>query len=104
MTWRVVVTKLAEDELHETARWYDSRRPGLGDALLAKFELTVTQIQQVPESYERFNAPYHRAPLGKFPYFVAYRVLPDAVRILRVLPERSDPRALLHRIVDADDR
>lgn len=94
MTIRVVVTELAESELHSTARWYDSRCPGLGKAFLAKFELTVEQIHRFPESFERINDRYRRAVLGRFPYFVVYRVLPNALRILRVMPERGDPKKI----------
>lgn len=94
MSIAVVVTARAEAELHEVARWYDSRRPGLGRALLAKFELTVAQIQHFPESFERIDDCYRRAILGRFPYFVAYRVTIDSIRILRVMPEKGDPHKL----------
>lgn len=94
MIRRVIVTERAETELHLAARWYDERCPGLGKALLAKFELTVSQIQQFPDSFEQIDATYRRAVLGRFPYFIAYRVMPDTVRILRFMPERGDPRNL----------
>lgn len=94
MTYRVIVSEQAEAEMHANARWYDSRCPGLGAAYLAKFELTVAQIQQFPESFERINDRYRRAVLGRFPYFIAYRTVGDTVRILRVMPEKGNPRTL----------
>jgi hypothetical protein len=94
MTLRVVVTELAETELHITARWYDSRCPGLGNAFLAKFELTVEQVRRFPESFEKIDHQYRRAVLGRFPYFVVYRNATDALRILRVMPERGDPKKI----------
>jgi len=92
MTRRVLVTEHAETELHDIARWYDGRCPGLGKAMLAKFELTVIQIEQFPESFERIDERYRRAFLGRFPYFIVYRVVVDTVRILRVMPEKGDPQ------------
>lgn len=94
MTFSVVVTQQAEAELHAAARWYDERCPGLGKAYLAKFELTVAQIEQFPESFERIDDRYRRAVLGRFPYFIVYRVAADSIRILRVMPEKGDPRTL----------
>ena len=92
MTYQVIVTERAETELHETARWYEARCPGIGMALLAKFEITVTQIQHYPESFERIDSIFRRAVLGRFPYFVVYRVVSGTIRILRVMPERGDPQ------------
>ena len=80
--------------MHAIARWYDGKCPGLGNAYLAKFELTVAQIQRFPESFERIDDRYRRAMLGRFSHFVVYRIVGQTVRILRVMPERGDPRDL----------
>ena len=34
MNWQVVIRPGAEADLYDAKRWYDSRRPGLGDELL----------------------------------------------------------------------
>lgn len=94
MTRQVVVTAQAEAELRQAAEWYDCRCLGLGRALLVKFELTVEQIRHFPESFERIDPCYRRALLGRFPYFVVYRIVTDTIRILRVMPEKGDPRNL----------
>jgi plasmid stabilization system protein ParE len=91
MTLPVVVTERAEADLTEVIDWYEQQRAGIGKVFRAKFELTARQIERFPESFEQIDLVYRRAVLGRFPYFVAYRVLPDSVRILRVLPERGDP-------------
>lgn len=75
-----------------TARWHDGRCPGLGIAFLAKLELTVEQIRRIPDCFQKINDQYRRAVLGRFPYFAAYRVAAETLRILRVMPERGDSR------------
>jgi plasmid stabilization system protein ParE len=99
----VVVTDRAEADVKAIAKQCELRRPGESVVFRVRFELTSRQIEQFPESCEEIDGVYRRAMLGRFPFFVAYRLLPDHVRILRVLPERADPRAHARELREADD-
>lgn len=103
MTPPVVVTERAEADVKAIAEQCERRRPGESVVFRVRFELTARQIEQFPESCEEIDGVYRRAMLGRYPFFVAYRVLPDQVRILRVLPERGDPRASARDIREAND-
>jgi plasmid stabilization system protein ParE len=94
MTYQVFVAQKAEADLDTQANWYEHRCPGLGTAFRAKFELAVLQIQQFPHSCTGIDSLYRRIFLGRFPYFVVYRIVSDTIRILRVMPEAGNPRHL----------
>lgn len=103
MTQPISIDPLALADLRQASRWYDERCPGLGQVFLAKFELTVAQIRQFPEGCERIDEHLRRISLGRFPYFVAYRVLPEAIQILGVMHERRDPSRLAVRLMSSSD-
>lgn len=102
MTRPVILDPLAVAEAIEAASWYDNRCPGLGKAFLAKLELTVAQIHRFPESFEEVPPVFRRAVLGRFPYFIGYRITPEAIRILAVMHERRAPNGLTSRLEAAD--
>jgi len=77
MSWRVVVRPEIEQDLTETAAWYDSREEGLGerfiDEVFQVFEALATnpllRSRRLPRKNIRWRYPEH------FPYRVIYEVL-----------------------------
>ena len=50
----------ARAELRSAAVWYDERRPGLGDELIAEVSATLDRIGDAPESYPAWAAELER--------------------------------------------
>jgi toxin ParE1/3/4 len=86
----------AEEELLAAARWYDEKRPGLGDEFLAAVDAAVELIQSHPAGGRRApgvrkTVPARRILLRRFPYAVVYLELERELRILAFAHERRRP-------------
>ncbi len=51
MSWRVIVRPKAEADLCEAARWYESKRPQLGDQLLDEITRALSVLKNSPERH-----------------------------------------------------
>ncbi|MBA2703279.1 MAG: type II toxin-antitoxin system RelE/ParE family toxin [Blastocatellia bacterium] len=79
MNWEVVARPQAENDVVETADWYDSQRPGLG----AEFTEEVLAVFDALEMNPLLNCRQHptrnirwRYP-KRFPYRVIYEVVAE---------------------------
>jgi plasmid stabilization system protein ParE len=81
----------AEAEIHEAARYYEDRSPGLGSDLLGEVERALTLISRNPEACQRVGRRVRRRSLWRFPYNLIYAVYPDRIRILAVAHQKRRP-------------
>lgn len=78
-------------EVEDACCWYDERKEGLGNEFFQEFERVLEMIEENPQAFPLAQLGRRKAPLKRFPYAVAYRVLPDRVRILAVYHEKRYP-------------
>jgi hypothetical protein len=102
----VVIRPEAIDELLSSARWYNERRPGLGDELIAEAWAVLGRIQATPTAFGRYE--YYRGPdevrragLARFPYSVIFLIEPDCIGVLAFAPDKRRPLYWLNRLRDA---
>ena len=69
----------AAADLEEASRWYENRRPGLGQQFLDAAEAAVRRVLATPEGYEIVYKDRRRALLERFPYSVVVRLIEDQV-------------------------
>ena len=96
MSRKVLLEPEASTELHEAARWYEDRRSGLGLAFLAAVDRAMEQVAAWPESGTPMpgvstDLQVRRMPLPSFPYYLAYLLTADSVRVLAVAHVRRRP-------------
>jgi plasmid stabilization system protein ParE len=93
---KVVVEPDASTELLEAARWYEAQRSGIGLAFLAAVDRAIEQVAAWPAT----GAPVpgvsaelqvRKMSLPRFPYYLAYLVTNDAIRVLAIAHERRRP-------------
>lgn len=86
----------AQQEIYETAAWYERRQADLGADFLDAVTQALTAIEQWPERFAFFEAApagrnVRRRMLYRFPYSVIYEVLADEAVIVAVSHARRDP-------------
>ncbi len=86
----------AAAELEDAARWYEKRRTGLGLAFLDAVDQAVESLVRWPDAAAPVaglpaELPVRRAPVARFPYYLAYLAAPDGVHVLAVAHERRRP-------------
>ena len=78
----------AEEELYESAVWYDDERPGLGDEFLEEMTRWLDVIAEAPSTWPKWpNAPDIVPPTRKvltyrFPFAIAYQASSNLLWIL----------------------
>lgn len=94
----------ARAELRSAALWYEERRPGLGDELVAEVFTAFDRIHDHPESYGSWPGTHDRAPLirrcaiERFPYLVAFQRHGDSVLVLAIAHAKRRPLYWLTRV------
>ncbi len=91
------------DDLVAAVRWYEERRAGLGDELLAELESILPIIGSRPRSFPRLvtKSPAYeirRALLPRFPYAIVFLVRAEELRVLAVAHAKRRPGYWLGRV------
>lgn len=82
----------AEVEALEARRWYEERRPGLGDEFGAAVDATVTRLVERPLAFPRVRGETRRAVLVRFPYALHFRVTEENIVVLAVHGRQNPTR------------
>ena len=88
---RVTWHPQAEEELIESARFYDQRVTGLGAEFLEAVDATIDQIVSDPQRFPIVEHYIQRCRIKRFPYCVYFRYLSGGIRILIVKHHSRDP-------------
>lgn len=78
----LVVEEEAENELSESAIYYEQRRPGLGLEFEAAISKALRRIQRAPERSPSGKGGVQRHVMRRFPFVIHYLNLPDTIWIL----------------------
>lgn len=90
----------AEAEYLEVVQFFEEQRAGLGTALIAEFERIVGLAIDKPIAWKLVHpSGVRRIGLGRFPYAVFYRVLPNGqLQVTAFAHHRRRPGYWLKRI------
>ena len=96
MTRRLRTEPEAADELEDAAIWYESQRAGLGLEFIAAVDATIERIGRWPQAAPHVHGiprelSVRKAPVGSFPYGVAYLETQDSIRVLAFGHDRREP-------------
>ena len=91
MITSVSIHEVADIELKEAARYYESKVDGLGFAFLDEVERVVNLIRDNPESAPRIYKVVRRKILRGFPYSIMYSIVDDSIRILAIANQKRRP-------------
>lgn len=83
----------AAEELALDAEWYDQRRPGVGDDLLAEAALAFEAISEAPLRYPFYpgSKTLRRLLFRNFHYFALYAVQKDRILVVAISNSRRRP-------------
>ena len=81
----------AEQELDAAAAFYERRRDGLGEDLLAEVEDVCALVSEYSAIGRRVDGIHRSVPLRKFPFQLFYRVHGTLVQVVVVAHTRKRP-------------
>jgi len=95
---RLLVRSAAEADIADAALWYEARAAGLGVEFLRAFDVTVAEIQRMPERFPVVYGVCRRALLRRFPYAVFFVPTAEVIQIIACLHASRDPRRWQERV------
>ena len=81
----------ALQELIDSARYYETRLPGLGTDFKSEVDRSLDRLNVNPDIGVVVEAPYRRLLLDRFPFSVIYRTRGSILLILAVAHHRRRP-------------
>ena len=87
----VVLRRAAVEELARARRWYDDRRAGVGDELVACVDAVIQQAVIAPETCARVHREVRRVLVRRFPYGVFFLAEDDRIVVLAIFHAHRDP-------------
>lgn len=81
----------AQEEMTESARFYEGRSEGFGLDFLTAVEETVRRIEQFPEAGTIDRAKIRKRLVSGFPFTVLYEIQPDRIFIAAVMHQQRRP-------------
>jgi toxin ParE2 len=76
--------EIAEVELDQAIGWYESQRPGLGDAFLNEVLAAADRIVRYPDAWQQLGVDIRRYRLSRFPYGVIYAIESGDIVVLAI--------------------
>jgi plasmid stabilization system protein ParE len=88
---RIEFHPAALQELIDSARYYETRLPGLGSDFKSEVGRALDLLSENPGIGAVVEAPYRRLLLDRFPFTVIYRARESTFRILAVAHQHRRP-------------
>lgn len=98
MKYKLVITYVAEKDIHEAALWYKNIRTNLGHEFIESIDSSIKLIQQLPESFPKVYKNIRRILLKRFPFGIFYLIDKKKIIILAVFHVSRDPRSWKTRV------
>lgn len=95
----VIISSLAEKELHESFDWYEEQRPGLGERFLNQIESSIASVANHPKLYPIKVGSYRQYVVSTFPFVIVYEYIPEErlIYILHIFHTSQRPEKKLSR-------
>ncbi len=87
----LVFSSIAEQEVVEAVRHYESEVEGLGIAFLDKLEIAISDVKHFPLASRILQDGYRRKLLPRFPYGIIFRIEDDRIFVLAVMHLKRKP-------------
>jgi plasmid stabilization system protein ParE len=87
----------AAAELYDAASYYEGKQEGLGRRLEAEFHQHIAWILQNPEVSRLRRKKYRRVNLKVFPYYIAYVIREQEIRVIAFAHGNQKPEYWIGR-------
>ena len=98
MADELIIASEAQQDIGEAYRWYEDRRPGLGEEFLDCVDVCIQTIFRMPELYAKIHEEYRRALLRRFPYVIFYEYAGGKVTVYSIFHTSRDPKKWRSRL------
>lgn len=75
----------ALEELEEAVRYYDGKRPGLGDEFFDEVQEAIGRIKGLPKAWSLVGKSTRVCQTHRFPYGIVYKIVNNTLVIVAVM-------------------
>ena len=87
----VIYHPKADDEVLESARFYEARNKGLGWRFLRAVQDAEARIARSPHAFPFFDDPIRKCVLAGFPFNLLFRIDDEGLFVVAVAHQRRRP-------------
>ena len=88
---KITFLTAAEDEMIQSAQFYETQTNGLGTDFLTAVDFAVQSIHDNPELWPVIRNHVRRRLLKRFPFGILYRISKDEITVIAVMNLHRDP-------------
>jgi plasmid stabilization system protein ParE len=94
MIERVVVRRLAKQDIRMARAWYRKISPVLGDDFMSAVDRAIAIVREHPLAFQVVHRTFRRILLHRFPYALFYHADTERLVIVAVLHQARDPEII----------
>jgi plasmid stabilization system protein ParE len=98
MSYPLLITPEAEEDIRSAVVWYESKREGLGREFVGRVDRVLERLCQHPEIHGMTHRNVRQTLVRKFPYTVCYVFENETVEIIAVFHAHRDPKGWQSRV------
>jgi hypothetical protein len=92
MTFNIVLSRLASQEIDKSVAFYESRKKGLGKEFITYLKGYFSILKTNPELFQiKRKSIYRELPLKKFPFVIIYEIIEKEVIIYSIFHTSRNP-------------
>jgi hypothetical protein len=88
---KILLHKLAKNELLESRDYYDKIIFGLGEHFIDEYEASLIKIKANPTMYPKTIIEIRKCNLKKFPFSIYFDINNNIIRVLAVSHQKREP-------------
>ncbi|MEN9523179.1 MAG: hypothetical protein RL065_1556 [Bacteroidota bacterium] len=92
MTYRLVLTEDAENDIVDATLWYEAQHNGLGKEFLLCLEAAKNTILRSPNAFHFRHKKLKGILVNRFPYLVLYKIIEHTIYLIAVFHTSRNPR------------
>jgi plasmid stabilization system protein ParE len=97
MIERVIVRRLAKQDIREARSWYRKISPALGEDFMDALGRAIVVVREHPLAFQTVHRTFRRVLLHRFPYALFYHAESERIVIVALLHQARDPEILEQR-------
>ncbi|MBB6254713.1 type II toxin-antitoxin system RelE/ParE family toxin [Nitrospirillum iridis] len=92
MTFTIIFTPKASEEVDITSDWYQEEAPRARARFVEELTAILERLAYAPRQFPIVHKDVRRAVFDRFPYFLVFRIMDAEVHVLACLHSRRNPR------------
>lgn len=101
---KVIFLPQSEDEMNDSAIFYESQSRGLGREFLEAIKKGTNDISHQPRAYPILRNDIRRKLIGRFPYGILYREEEELIVVIAVMHLHRAPEYWRHRVSETTEK